>query len=349
MPKLDYRNKVRESFDKAASSIGSATKVTGNTIAKPYQYISDKLTGVTLPFLSSPELLNWSEKISQGTASIYDKALDMEYLKTHIGGGTHRMFDGGHDIVNAWERVKNATEQDTFSQEVMEYVTALWKDVTTKMGLPVSTLDKANYDGMANWVSHNIPLIDKGYLYDLLSFDIFEVIGSSVGAVAFIFALNKKDQKKLAEILGSMGVTTIASANPVMAIVLIFLAGYAYFIKKHKFEVNALVKGASIATTSVVIFSLLGLPLLVELGIVIVVTMLVRKHIVDNDELHLLIKQRMVILSDNAKQTTKQTAKQFRQNMAYLNDSLIVGIKEESKFFVNWILKAQQIQTEEIE
>jgi hypothetical protein len=273
----------------------------------------------------------------------------MEYLKTHIGGGTHRMFDGGHDLVNAWERVKNASETDSFSQEVMEYTTALWKDMTTNMGLPVATWDKVNYDAMANWVTHNIPLIEKQYVYDLLSFDVFEIIGSSLGAVAFLFALNKKDQKKLAEIIGSMGVTTIASANPIMAIVIIFLAGYAYFVKKHKFETGSLIKGAGIASTSVVIFAFLGLPLLVELGIVIVVTMLVRKHIVDNNELHMIIKQRMVILSDSAKQTTKQTAKQFRQNMAYLNDNLMVGLKEKSKFFVNWRLKAQQIQTEEIE
>lgn len=317
---------VRETFKKISVTVGATTKKASKKIHQSYHNISDKLTGVTLPFLASPELLNWSEKISKGTATIYDKALDAEYLRTHIGGGTHRLFDGGHDIVNAWTRVKEASPNDSMQQEVIEYVTALWKDVTTKMGLPISTLDKTNYDNFAIWVTNNVPFIDKTYLYDLLSFDVFEVIGSGIGAVAFIFALNKKDQKKLAEILGSMGVTTIASANPIMAIIIVFLAGYAYFIKKHKLEKEAFVKGASIASVSVIIFTVLGLPMLVELGIVIVVTMLVRKHIVENEELLLLLKGRMIELSKNSKISSIR----FKENITEINRNMISRLKDKS-------------------
>jgi len=317
---------VRETFKKISSAVGATTKKTGKKINQSYHNISDKLTGVTLPFLASPELLDWSEKISKGTATIYDKALDAEYLRTHIGGGTHRLFDGGHDMVNAWTRVKEASQDDSMQQEVIEYVTALWKDITTKMGLPVSTLDKTNYDNFAIWVSNNVPFIDKTYLYDLLSFDIFEVIGSGIGTVAFLFALNKKDQKKIAEILGSMGVTTIASANPIMAIIVVFMVGYAYFIKKHKLEKEALAKGATIASISVIIFTALGLPMLIELGIVIVVTMLVRKHIVENEELLLLLKCRVVEMS----KTPKISSIKFNENIAEINRNMISRLKEKS-------------------
>ena len=47
-----------------------------------------------LPFLSQIDLLKWSKDVVNGIDGLYDKAMDAEYLKTHIGGGNHRLFDG---------------------------------------------------------------------------------------------------------------------------------------------------------------------------------------------------------------------------------------------------------------
>ena len=43
--------------------------------------------------------------LAKGPATIYDKAMDAEYLATHIGGGSHRLFDGGHTIAGAFQAV----------------------------------------------------------------------------------------------------------------------------------------------------------------------------------------------------------------------------------------------------
>ena len=63
-------------------------------------------------FISQRELLKWTEELTKqitgAKASDYDKALDAVYNQTHIGGGFHRLFDGSHDAMNAWEKVHDA-------------------------------------------------------------------------------------------------------------------------------------------------------------------------------------------------------------------------------------------------
>jgi hypothetical protein len=61
--------------------------------------------------------------------------MDAEYLKSHIAGGCHRLFDHGHDLVSAWEKVRDASDEDSLMQEVMEYSHALWKDFRIFSGL----------------------------------------------------------------------------------------------------------------------------------------------------------------------------------------------------------------------
>ena len=131
---------IKNLYKEASVSISEKTAKVNESIKDKYKQVGERLSGVTLPFLSSPELLNWSENITKGTASAYDKALDMQYLKTHIGGGNHRMFDGGHDLFNAWDRAKDAKHDDSSTDEVIGYVSPIWKDLTTKQGLPFFVL-----------------------------------------------------------------------------------------------------------------------------------------------------------------------------------------------------------------
>jgi hypothetical protein len=283
-----------------SGTVGKQTKSAGSSIKDRYKKVSDSLTGVSLPFLSSPELLNWSENITKGTATIYDKSLDMVYLKTHIGGGNHRMFDDSHDLFSAWDKVKIAKTDDSSTEEIIAYVSAIWKDLTTKQGLPIFTWEKGNYDQFASWFSEHIPFIDKSYFYDLMSFDVFEIIGASVGIATFFFGLNKNDEKKIAEVIGSMGVTSIASANPIMAIALVFITAYVVFIKKKEIDKEALTRGVLISTISVAIFSFLGFPLLIELGIAILITTLVKKKVLENEEIMFVIKERLYKIKESS-------------------------------------------------
>ena len=202
---------------------------------------------------------------------MYDKALDAVYNKTHIGGPNHRLFDGGHDPVGAWEAVRNASETDTFAQEVIGYVMGLWKDMTTVKGMPFITMDKSSFDKSAEWVSSTVPGADKNWYYDLLNYDAFEILTSALGSVGAIFFLKKGDKEKLSEILGSMGILSIITANPLMGIMVVFLTAYSFVVKKEKIDGKQFIKGAGLSTVSCAIFATLGLPILVELVIVMVV------------------------------------------------------------------------------
>ena len=73
---------------------------------------------------------------------------------------------------------------------------------------------------------------------------------------------------KLAELLGSMGIIAIISANPIMGVFVIASAAWAYVFKRKEVHNRSLAKGGVMATVSVALFTFLGLPLLFELVIV---------------------------------------------------------------------------------
>ena len=245
-----------------------------------------------LSFLSPDDLLKWSEEMTKAAATVYDKAMDKSYLTYKIGGGNHRMFDGGHDLTGAWEAVKNARPDDTFQQEVIGYASALWKDFTTVKGLPFTTWEPETFNKCAEWVATNIPGASKEWFYDLMSYDALELVGASLGTASVIFCFSESDKQRLGEMIGSMGAVSLASANPLMGIALVLCISYSYFVKKQQIDPKHALVGAGLAGISACIFAVLGLPILIELGIAITVTTLLRRHVIKNEELIQFIKLR---------------------------------------------------------
>lgn len=191
----------------------------------------DFLSGV-----NQNEILKWLEDVKFASAKVYDQAMDAEYIATNVGGANHRLFDGGHSLVDAWEKVSQAHPDDTFFQEVSGYMKALWNDASTIKGLPFQTLEKSNYDEWVKSVSAVLPSVSKEWLYDLTSFDAVELTSSTVGLVTAIFQLKNEDYKKFDQLIASMGVSSIMGANPIMGIFVIGLAGYSYLYKKNEFD-----------------------------------------------------------------------------------------------------------------
>jgi hypothetical protein len=202
--------------------------------------------------------------------------MDSEYIKTKVGGGNHRMFDGGHDVIGAWEKIKDALPDDTLSHEIAGYVTGVWKDVTTSKGLPFVTLEKDSYDA---WAEHLSGLgISKSYTYDLLSFDALEIFVSAFGVTAAMFAISSEDQKKLAESLASMGIVSIISANPIMGVSVIVTAMYGYKKKGMELDRDAALLGATKSLIFSDLLAAVSLPWLVEFSVMLVVIKLSKDH-----------------------------------------------------------------------
>jgi len=305
----EHNRQRLERFKGSSKRIGSRVKSVSaeaaQTLVSTVKMRSSELAGaVSFPFLSQDQILEWTEKISSGTTSVYDKAMDSSFIASGIGGPNHRMFDGGHDLGGAWERARGALSDDSRLQEVAGYASGIWKDLTTEQGLPFLTWSKDTYDSSATWIAEHIPGATRSWFYDLNSFDVAEVASSGLGVAASLFFLSKSDQEKLSELLGAMGITAIIAANPLLGLSAILVAAYSYFVKKHKIEGKRLVRGLGLAGVSAAIFAVFGLPLLIELGLVLVLNKLIREHILDRPELLKLISRRLkeMLQPENVKQ-----------------------------------------------
>ena len=73
----------------------------------------------------SKDLNSLVEGMVKGSATIYDKAMDADYLdpllKPDLGGSYHRLFDGGHTINGAISAARDASPDDNILQGSLGY------------------------------------------------------------------------------------------------------------------------------------------------------------------------------------------------------------------------------------
>lgn len=150
--------------------------------------------------------------------TIYDKAMDATHIATP-SGPFHRLWDGGHSLPDAWRAVVDASPHDTFVQEVTGYLSAVWKDVVTPMGLPFATVNRDWFN--ATQVSFKDMGVTKSQLADALSYTGSELAGAALGAIALLLNWNKAETERAATLAGSLGMSTLCAANPVLGIVAI--------------------------------------------------------------------------------------------------------------------------------
>ena len=227
------------------------------------------------------------QSMVKGPATIYDKAMDAEYLTTYIGGGNHRIFDGGHTILGAIKAVRDASPDDTIIEEAMGFLEGIFRDMTTPKGLPLANWDKATYDQVAGLLQSNFG-IPKDWFYDLNSYDAAELLGGVIGVVATALCWDRADTEDFAKLVGGMGVSAAMSANPLLLIVTIVALAKA-FHKAHQTGeyaefVDGHLKGGIGAGTSLVAASQIGviggpagLALLVGLSAGVLVNMATKK------------------------------------------------------------------------
>ncbi|MDE0002031.1 MAG: hypothetical protein OXQ29_05015 [Rhodospirillaceae bacterium] len=213
--------------------------------------------------------------LANGTATIYDKAMDATYLATKTGGGNHRLFDGGHTIRGAYEAVRGASTEDSVIQEGLGYVQGMLRDLTTSKGLPLATWDKATYDQVASFLESRFHL-SREWFYDLNSYGPAELIGGSIGILAVVFQWNRADAESFSRTVGSMGMAAALSANPLLLVITVVAVARAFQKAKTDGKYSDLVDGSvrGAVVTTVTIFTVaqvttlggpVGLSLLVSL------------------------------------------------------------------------------------
>ena len=168
----------------------------------------------------------WLQSMVSGAPTIYDRAMDATYIDTHIGGGLHRMFDGGHTIPGAFEAVRNASPDDNIFQEAAGLLQALARDATTPMGLPLVNWDQDTFNGLTDTLGGLG--ISRDWLIDLVNYDAVELVGSSIGVVAIALNWNNEDIEEFTTIVGGMGLSAAVGANPLLLIVTIVALAKAF-------------------------------------------------------------------------------------------------------------------------
>ncbi len=225
----------------AAKLVRSGSKRVSDATGSVASAVQGTSQGVLASHLAQ-DLNDALQKLVDGTSTIYDRAMDEVYNTTHIGGGNHRLFDGGHTIWGGWTAARNALPDDNIFQEALGFLQGLLRDGTTPKGLPLANWDKATYDRVAGALETNFH-IPKNWFYDLNSYDAAELLGSAVGIVAVVLNWNRADTEQFSKMVGSMGLASVISANPLLLIVAVVSLGRAFHKAHQTGEYAELVDG----------------------------------------------------------------------------------------------------------
>lgn len=228
--------------------------------------------------LSQASVLEWLGNIGSKAPTIYDRAMDAQYLKDQVGGGLHRMFDGGHDLTGAWAKVTGASESDSITAEMAGYVDAMLKDASTPAGLPLATWDPSSYQAASGWFADVVPGASKSWFADLVSYDVGEVLACGVVVVCTLLGLKEGDERAVSSSLGSSAAIGVASANPLMLVATIVMVAIAHKRGKRA-DATAVAEGATLGAIGMAVFAVLSFPVLVELVAVVVVLVMAKKGV----------------------------------------------------------------------
>ncbi len=235
-----------------------------------------------LPIIAQSQWLNSLETLTKSTATRFDKALDTKYAKDALGGGNHRLFDGGHTLGGAWSNIADMCARTGCStrEQINGYFGALWKDATTPKGLPFMTMEKQTYDSLANKLSNYG--VSKSWTYDALSYDALEILGAGISAAAVVYFLKTEQIEELSEALGAMGIVSVVSANPLLALVMI--SSVAYVIATGT-GLNAKAATEGIVKSSIISGALVLLPgaFLLQVTAAVAIAVLLEKNMKDEN------------------------------------------------------------------
>ena len=237
---------AQEKTSKAATeAVDRVVAVSGKAL-ETVTPLADRLLSITEGLLASrlsDDLNGLLANLVTGPATIYDKAMDAGYLATSIGGGNHRMFDGGHSFLGAFQAVRGASSDDTVIQEAMGFLEGMFKDMTTPKGLPITTWDKARYDQVAEFLKSNFG-IPKDWFYDLNSYDAAGLLGGIVGVLATALSWNRADTESFSKLVGGMALPAVLRANPLLLIVTVVALARAFHKAHRTGDYTAVADGA---------------------------------------------------------------------------------------------------------
>ena len=221
----------------------------------------------------SKEMDNITKDIFDDVDNIYKSKVDEIYNNTHIGGPYHRLFDESHAPLDMLKKVKEASDKDSLTDEYFNWFSEIGKDIQTTMGIPLISINKETFEKIYQ-ASSEIGL-EKSFLYDTLTSNFQELLGSIFSGLVYLIPEIRKDKKKLSMLLGAMASSSILAANPILAILFLIIVVISYVKKEfknlEKELIQGFIKGASITVIiKIIIFFLTAIELNVLIGLLAV-------------------------------------------------------------------------------
>src|SRR5205807_307341 len=120
MPRMGEGRGVLAGWRQCATRSTSRLRKAGDAASKRVsESIQRGLTATTsvagdaytaaLNWKDNGEFSRWlTANLSNQRANIATKAMDAEYIRTHIGGNWHRLYDGSHTLIGSWQAVREA-------------------------------------------------------------------------------------------------------------------------------------------------------------------------------------------------------------------------------------------------
>lgn len=156
--------------------------------------------------------------INTPNTNIYDKTIDSAYLAHGTGGShLHHLVDEHHDLFGAFMAAHNASPNDSFAQEVFGTAAHLSKDLFSKMGLPVFSIDASAYHTDSSWIEQHIG-ISRAWQADLLQINGIELFSGALSATCVVLGAKKGDAAALVEMAAGTGLSSVLAANPLSMI-----------------------------------------------------------------------------------------------------------------------------------
>ena len=211
--------------------------------------------------------------IIDNKATVYDAKIDQFYNQTHIGGYTHRHFDGSHTPAKMWEKVKEALPDDSNYEELKNYILSLTKDLQTPMGIPLINIDnKESFEKFAAHMGEKFA-VKKSWLLDIQSVNLSEIFGATLGVVALMFGWKEHEKEEFANLASSLILAGAVGANPILLIVSIVSWAKSYTKnKKKKAFKEGTIKGLLGMGSFIMTASLFASPLLgIIIGLVVLI------------------------------------------------------------------------------
>lgn len=226
-------NRFREAEPVEEVDIGTDDESAGNLFDQSRKATSDAVRSTAGWFNAllatdfAAQLDRWMRDNLTSDSTIYDRAMDASYAASGEGGMLHRLIDGSHDLVGAWQAVSSASETDTLTQEVAGYLAAIWNDLATPMGIPIVSLDKDAFDAASVEINEALGISKTG-LADALSVTATELLGASIGGLALCLSWNEEDVAAVSKLAGALIPTTVLAGNPLLVIVAVVALARSY-------------------------------------------------------------------------------------------------------------------------